>query len=359
VGEFAPVELAAALGITFEAGHQLLADAVELHHRLPRLMEHVRCGVVPVWLGRKVAALTRDLCWDAVVRVDLLISATPERLNDVHADKLVHDVRLWFDPDRAVAEEDAALAKRGVWLHRGANPATTDVTMILETDDAELFDQSVSRIAADLRGLGDTDPGDVRRAKAVGVLADPQFALDLMSGREGAAPTTGLAGDIVVHLTPADLTDGAGGADVEQLGAVTTGLLATWLARHDLSRLRLHVRPVLDLAEDWSVDRHDPPDGMREQVLLLHSTCVFPGCHRDSRSCDLDHVERYVPPDDGGPPGQTRPDNLAPLCRRHHRVKTHAAWSYERVGRDRFTWTSPTGHQYDVRSVPRHVRAWC
>ena len=189
VGEFAPVELAAALGISFEAGHQLLADAIELHHRLPRLMEHVRSGVVPAWVARRIAALTTDLGWDAVVFADKLLSATPERMSQVQAERLVHEARLFFDPDRAVAAEEAAQEKRGVWLHHDpASPATSDVSMTLDADDAELFEQTVGRIAADLRGLGDTDDRDVRRAKAVGILADPQYALDLMSGREGAAP---------------------------------------------------------------------------------------------------------------------------------------------------------------------------
>lgn len=311
VGEFAPVELAAALGITAEAGHQLLADAVELHHRLPRLMQHVRSGLVPVWLARRIAALTTDLCWDAVVRADKLLSATPERMNEVHAEKLVHEVRLYFDPDRAAADEAGALEKRGVWLRRGADPATTDVTMTLDTDDAELFDQTVGRIASDLKDLGDTDSLGVRRAKAPGIMADPQYALDLMSGREGAAPTTGFGGDWVVHFRPEDFVDGTGVADIEKLGGITTDLLATWLARHAVDASILRVRPVLDLGEDWAVDQHDAPERMREQVLLLHSTCVFPGCRRDSRACDLDHIEPYVPPDDGGPPGQTRPENLA------------------------------------------------
>ena len=60
--------------------------------------------------------------------------------------------------------------------------------MTLDTPDALLFDQTVSRIAGELAQLGDTDQLDVRRARAVGILADPQYALDLMSGRE-AMPT--------------------------------------------------------------------------------------------------------------------------------------------------------------------------
>ncbi|MGI3198029.1 HNH endonuclease [Streptomyces sp. GLT-R25] len=66
-----------------------------------------------------------------------------------------------------------------------------------------------------------------------------------------------------------------------------------------------------------------------------------------ARRCDLDHVRPFdhARPERGGP---TTPENLQPLCRRHHRLKTHhPGWS---VGRDARTggavWTAPTGHTY-------------
>jgi hypothetical protein len=92
---------------------------------------------------------------------------------------------------------------------------------------------------------------------------------------------------------------------------------------------------------------------MREQVILRDAHCVFPGCRRDSRHCDLDHITEYLPTDDGGPPGQTTPSNLAPLCRTHHRVKTFTSWHYKRLDHGSYTWTSPTGHQYDVTPSSR------
>ena len=70
---------------------------------------------------------------------------------------------------------------------------------------------------------------------------------------------------------------------------------------------------------------------MREQVILRDRHCVFPWCGRDARATDLDHTIAYVPMDEGGPPGQTHPHNLAPLCRRHHRAKTFTSWHYERA----------------------------
>jgi hypothetical protein len=194
----------------------------------------------------------------------------------------------------------------------------------------------------------------------VGILADPQHALDLLSGHDAAAPSvTGGITNLYVHLTPDDL-EGTGSVTIEKLGAATTQLLTDWLARHCGAGGKVLVRPVLDLTADQAVDQHDPPETMREHVILRDSHCVFPGCRRDSRSCDLDHITPYLPMQDGGPPGQTTPANLAPLCRTHHRIKTHTAWDYKRLdSRDHaehhgtYVWTAPTGHQYEVTPTSR------
>ena len=97
-----------------------------------------------------------------------------------------------------------------------------------------------------------------------------------------------------------------------------------------------------------AVDQHDPPAWMRELVILRDRTCVYPYCERNARDCDLDHIEAYVEMDDGGPPGQTHPDNLAPLCRRHHRAKTFGGWTYHRNHDGSYTWHSPHGRTYTV-----------
>jgi hypothetical protein len=45
-------------------------------------------------------------------------------------------------------------------------------------------------------------------------------------------------------------------------------------------------------------------------------------------------------------PGDTRFVRQPPLCRFHHRLKTHTAWHYETIGPGQFVWTSPHGHSY-------------
>jgi hypothetical protein len=105
---------------------------------------------------------------------------------------------------------------------------------------------------------------------------------------------------------------------------------------------RVTIRPVLDLGEHLQVPGYTPSPRLRRQVELTHPECVFPYCHRPSSGCDLDHV---VPHARGGP---TCSCNLVPLCRRHHRVKTHAGWRLERAGHRLFVWTSPLGRTYTV-----------
>jgi hypothetical protein len=106
---------------------------------------------------------------------------------------------------------------------------------------------------------------------------------------------------------------------------------------------RVTVRPVLDLNENLTTGGYQATGRQKEQAWLTHPCCVFPGCHRPSRGKDIDHITAW-------PRGRSESRNLAPLCRFHHRLKTHAGWTYTRTGPRTFTWTSPLGHTYAVTS---------
>ena len=374
VAEFAPADLGAALGISVDAAKQLLGDALELAHRLPRLWALVQELAVPVWRARLIARETRDLSRDAAKFADRLIAATPDKIGSVHAARLVQEARLYFDPDRAIADEDEALAKRGVWSRPGPAPATTEMWMTLDTPDAELFDQCVSRVAGDLRQLGDTDGLDVRRARAVGILADPQYALDLLSGREGAVRSIGGSGiaNLFVHLTPRISRPSSLVAPAllrsRSSGPPPPGCSPTGSPGSPRRAARSSsARSLTSRAPARSTGTTHPPRCATSPAA--RRARVFPGCRRDSRGCDLDHITPYIPTDEGGPPGQTRAGNLAPLCRTHHRVKTHTAWDYKsarrrrrlRVDRahrppvrDRTRGPAATGHRPIARDRDRH-----
>ncbi|MBY6541283.1 DUF222 domain-containing protein [Rhodococcus sp. BP-349] len=75
-----------------------------------------------------------------------------------------------------------------------------------------------------------------------------------------------------------------------------------------------------------------PSEAVAALVTALYPTCIHPGCGVPSEDCDLDHV---VPFDHTDPRrgGWTVTGNLAPLCRRHHGLKTRRQW-HHRMLRD-------------------------
>jgi hypothetical protein len=327
----------------------------------------VQDGSLQAWKARQVARATTQLSAAAVAFVDRHLAVTA-RSNRVPAlNPVLHEARLRCDPDQAAAVEQNALEHRGVWLDHRESTAITLVTARLDTLDALDLDGTISDLAGLLGRLGDDRDLDVRRASALGMLAHPQRALDLAasastdtdtdpgtaadpgSGRSGL---NGSRGTLYLHVSFADLALHAGGGGrVEQLGTASLALLRDWLQR----MAGVTVRPVLDPTRTEAVDAHDPPAWMREVVILRDGHCVFPGCPVDARACDLDHLETYVPLDQGGPPGQTSPANLACLCRRHHRAKTFAGWHYRRLP-DRETGGRPPGTTYEWTSP--HLRTY-
>ena len=98
VDEYAPASLAAALGLTLDAGRALIADALELTYRLPRLWDLVVAGLVEVWRARQISRETHDLSVETVAYADRLITAVPAKVRLVDASRLVNEARLYFDP---------------------------------------------------------------------------------------------------------------------------------------------------------------------------------------------------------------------------------------------------------------------
>ena len=75
---------------------------------------------MPVWKARTIARETHDLTLEAADYADRMISATPERIDQVNAAALVDQARLHFDPDRAADDEEHAPSSNA---ESGSSPA--------------------------------------------------------------------------------------------------------------------------------------------------------------------------------------------------------------------------------------------
>jgi hypothetical protein len=85
------------------------------------------------------------------------------------------------------------------------------------------------------------------------------------------------------------------------------------------------------------VDRYVPSAAQRRFVKHRDRTCRHPNCGQPVGRVDLDHVTPY-------PQGATDCANLCCLCRRHHRLKTHApGWRFVLTGDARLRVTTPSG----------------
>src|SRR5699024_8950276 len=103
---------------------------------------------------------------------------------------------------------------------------------------------------------------------------------------------------------------------------------------------RLLTDPVTGAVTEVGRTRYRPPADMADLVRARDGECLVPTCTVTANDCDLDHHDPYRHPapaagdESGSPPragGATHPDNLGPLCRRDHLLKTHAGW---RLARD-------------------------
>ena len=366
VAEFAPAELGAALGISTYAAHELVGDGLELRHRLPKVWARIHAGSLPAWRGRKIAQATRCLSQEAAAWVDAQVAPFAHKIGLGRLTALIETALIRYDPEQAARRAKQAADQRGVWVSDQMTDGTRSIAISADALDATAFDDTINQIADALSHLGDEDVKDVRRAKAVGVIADPQGTLDLLAGSNTDTDTDDHADDgtpgqpaaqsrrstrrpgkpkvvLYLHLHESAISTGCGVGRVEGLGPVNIETIRDWAGRSNLT-----INRVIDLADRTSVDAYETPEQMKETVLLRNPCCPFPWCNNTSRTKDMDHIEEYVPPDEGGPPGQTAPHKLGPLCRRHHRLKTHGGWTYTMSEPGIYLWRSPRGRRYLV-----------
>jgi hypothetical protein len=113
------------------------------------------------------------------------------------------------------------------------------------------------------------------------------------------------------------------------------GRLIASLTRRELESAVRHGR---GLCPPVSMDRYKPSPAQRRFTCTRDRTCRHPGCANRAARGDLAHVVAHA---DGG---VTDCANLCCLCRRHHRLKTHArGWCYVMTPDGVLSVTTPSG----------------
>jgi hypothetical protein len=335
--EFAAAELGPRIGRSAYSARMLVADALDVRHRLPRVWSRVCAGEVPVGNARHVAQQTRELTVEGAGVVDAGVAEYADgRLTWSRFETLVAAKVVEADPQAAAEREHAAAA--GEFAKVGRCNDHGQKTLYVRSSAAAVIrmDATIAFLAA----LGDTDTEDRRRAKAMLVLANPVQAVQLLQAfaahRDGSTPATsdgtepsGPTSTFVAPLRPdrirpdrgfqlgfdprillptvtlylhlyADPANGTCGsvARWEGEGPITSTYVRDILGPH----CRFSIKPVIDIAGIAPVDAYEIPDRHREAVQLRTPADVFPYASSTRRHHQLDHTRPYVSPDHGGPP---------------------------------------------------------
>ncbi len=345
-------EVAVALRMSERAAESLLGVSRVLHEMLPATLAAVQEGRIG---ERHVSVLvehTADL--DPAVASALERRALPraEALTPPRFAAWLRRARERLLAESADERRRRAVARRGVWV-APMRDGMAELTAVLPAEQALAIDARLTA-AARARVDGPSEPGGgapgVRAAGATGVACAPTGAEHVRRARADVLADlllTGVAGRVgegivpSVHVVVPVLTllgRGEEPAELDGYGPIDIGTAAR-LAADAPSLTRLLTHPETGVVLSVGRDAYRIPAGLRRWLRLRDGTCRFPGCGRAASACDLDHTR------DWAYAGTTGHDNLAHLCRGHHTLKHHAAWSVMHADRaGTLVWTSPTAH---------------
>lgn len=223
-------------------------------------------------------------------------------------DQMAHGLRTQYAGRRKDAERDAHDDEA---LHRDETPY----------EDVRTVDQMRADLLADLLLTGTPTSVDSAIGSTRATVAVTVPALTLMGVTDTGAE---LDGAIPIDAeTARQLAGGAPGWDRLLTDPMHGGVLAT--------------------------DRYRPTAEMKRFLTHRHQHCRHPGCRVPVRYTDIDHNQEWA---DGG---KTDVANLAPLCRRHHTLKTSARWSINPLAGGDLEFVTALGRSHLEMLAPRAV----
>ncbi|OYN97643.1 hypothetical protein CGZ95_14870 [Enemella evansiae] len=358
ITEFFHLELAMSLGCSPETAQVWTADVLNLRHRHPILWQATLDCDIPVWVARDVSRAALQLSFTQAREFDSLwalrlVPLTPKRAVATTETQ----VALILNDDKEAERQAAKKHRRVEFTPNRTIAGITDLYANLDAGDAAQLNGTLDRLADVLKAGGSTASRDELRAEALGHLAHPDRARQLLQPslidgaivtshgdvltRDGEVVTTTSercrhGAELILHVHQKDLANRRGG-EGEALGPVTLQHLKELLERCTGT---VKVRPVIDLAAPVMVNTYRPSDELAQRVKLRDRYVMFPRSNRSAfgRGIDLDHT---IP----APEGPTSSDNLGPLNRASHRARTHAGFRVEQPSPGMFHWKTPAGQE--------------
>ncbi|KQQ05343.1 hypothetical protein ASG06_01715 [Rathayibacter sp. Leaf185] len=334
-------EIATGMRTTEADAAALISESALLVNELPDTLtalregrctpEHVRVIVKAAW---DVPAAVRG-------RLDEEAAVLAAAFTAGQVQRRLRAVRERLHPESATARHRRCAERRGVWLGGEADGMATLHLHLPAPEAHGAFDRldraarslaqapeevrTVSQLRADVAAAllldGETSSDDAHRTTTVSVPA-------------GIRPRVSVTVPVLTLLGRSEepgTLDGYGPIDPET---------ARRLAADAPSFTRILTHPETGAVLSVGRDSYRVPADLRRHLQHRDGTCRFPGCVRSAVDSDVDHSVEWQ---DGG---ATDADNLAHLCRHHHRLRHTTTWTLRHRPGGVLEWTSPTGRRH-------------
>lgn len=355
-------ELAAALRRSDRGMQNRIHEATTMLRQFPSTVQSLQDGRIDIAHLRVIGDVgTRIADPDARALFEQAALAVAERETAGRAKPIITMLAHRIDPVPSTERHATAAAGRRVWV-RDLEDGMAEVVALLPAPLAHGIRDRLTqyaRILVDQSNVGDGDgdaDADEHDSGALPARTMDQRRADafsdlLLTGHASAAESDGaicetdaIVARIQVTVPVAALTGADAPAALQSHGPIDARS-----ARHYASTAagwdRLFIDPATGNVQD--ADRYRPSRAQRRLLRGRDEHCRFPGCRAAVWVCDIDHTIDFA---HGGP---TQACNLAHLCKRHHTLKHHTAWSVRQRPDGVLMWTSPTGRVYS--DVPQRA----
>lgn len=231
-------------------------------------------------------------------------------------------------------EDDEGHRRRSVWWRWSEDASYLRLSGRLPREQGAIVSTALERIAGQSPPAtnGAFEPFESRAADALVELASCRLAADADADRA----------TVVIHVDHDTLREQSGVAEVHGgglLGAETTQRLICD------ARVQVAVDDASGKPVGLGRTTRTVPPWLARHLKHRDGGCRFPGCGR-ARFVDAHHVKHWTK---GGP---TDLDNLALLCRHHHRLVHEGGWQLRGRPDKGLRFIRPDGRELEARPPP-------
>src|SRR5215203_972332 len=303
---------------------------------LPATAEALCAGEISAAQAEVLAASTLHLPDHVIEDTEPTVLDAARRLDPTGLRQVVAHLQYTIDPDRADVQAQRRHERRGVWLTTTFDRMVA-VRGIMAPEAGQTLQAALDPLARPA-DAADTRSGGQRTADALAELARRQLEAGQLPKTGGVRPQL----SVIVDLNSLGGQPGRIGGDIGWAGPLEPQACRRLACDATITRVVVSRQPLDGCdrcpggnPQDLGRATRVVTPAQRQALAVRDGGCVFPGCSRPLAWCEGHHVRHWL---EGGP---TDLDNLALVCRAHHRAIHDGGWRLIRGPDGRFTATPP------------------